>query len=344
MKNVVLLRTLITILVALGIGVMVIIFTSSEPWNAIKSFFIGPFSSVYFFGNMLAAAIPLMLTGLAASIAFSASVFNLGLEGQLYISALVGTFLTWRFQEFPTIVVVPLVLAITFLTGGVIAVFSGYLRVKKNVNELISSLLISYTLMYVGDFFLEDSFKDPYAGLAASPYFDSKFMFSKILLPSDLHTGIFIVLGIILIVYFIMKRSTLGFEITLTGRNRAFSNYAGIPVNRVMIVAMFMSGGFAGLAGIIDIYGIHGRMIRGYSIGYGWNGIAVALIARNHPLLVIPAAVFFAYLESGANVASLFSDITPEIARIIQSAVFYLVTAEGLLSFIRSRKGAKSNG
>ena len=107
---------------------------------------------------------------------------------------------------------------------------------------------------------------------------------------------------------------------------------------------MLMSGGFAGLAGIIDIYGIHGRMIRGYSTGYGWNGIAVALIARNHPLLVIPAAIFFAYLESGANVASLFSDITPEIARIIQAAVFYLVTAEGLLSFIRARKEARNNG
>ena len=344
MKNASLLRTFITIMVALGIGIIVIAFTSSEPANAIKSFFIGPFSNVYFFGNMLAASIPLMLTGLAASIAFSASAFNLGLEGQLYISALVGTYITWKFQGLSPFILIPLVLVISFFTGGVIAAFSGYLKVRRNVNELISSLLISYTLMYMGDFFLEGPFKDPLAGLAASPYFDSTFMFSKILPPSDLHTGIFIAVGIIIIVYFVMKKSIVGFEITLTGRNKIFSKYAGIPVSRVTVVAMLMSGGFAGLAGIMDIYGIHGRMIRGYSAGYGWNGIAVALIARNHPLLVIPAAIFFAYLESGANVASLFSDITPEIARIIQATVFYLITAEGLLSFIKARKEAVSNG
>ncbi|OAA26334.1 ABC transporter permease [Kosmotoga arenicorallina S304] len=344
MKNLNLLRTFITISIALGIGIFVIAITSSEPANAISSFFIGPFSSAYFFGNMLAASIPLMLTGLAASIAFSASAFNLGLEGQLYIGALVGTYITWKFQALSPLLLIPLVLVISFLAGGIIAAFSGYLKVKRNVNELISSFLISYTLVYIGDFFLEGPFKDPLAGLAASPYFDSKLMFSKVLKPSDLHAGVFIAAGIIFIVYFMMKKSTLGFEITMTGKNRIFSQYAGMPVSRVTVIAMLMSGGFAGLAGIIDIYGIHGRMIRGYSAGYGWNGIAVALIARNHPLLVIPAAIFFAYLESGANVGSLFSDITPELARIIQAAVFYLITAEGLFSFMKARKEAVSNG
>lgn len=340
MKNFRFLKTLFILAFALGIGLLVIFLTSSEPLHAAYSFFIGPFTNIYFFGNMLAAAIPLMLTGIAASVAFSASAFNLGLEGQLYIGALIGTYITCKLPQFSPLFVLPLVFVVTFLVGGLIAAFSGYLKVKRRVNELISSLLISYILIYIGDFFLEGVFRDAKAGLSASPYFDPRFMFSKFLPPSDLHSGLFFVVIILIVMYFVMRKSTLGFEITLTGRNEVFSKYSGIPVNTATILAMLFSGGFAGIAGMIDIFGIHGRMIRGFSVGYGWNGIAVALIARNHPLLVIPAAIFFAFLESGANVASLLSDITPEVSRVIQGMIFYLVTAEGLFSLIKKQKGS----
>lgn len=333
-----LIKTAITIIIALVIGIIAIVITSSEPANAIKQFFLGPFSNTYFFGNMIATSIPLMLTGLAASLAFSASTFNLGLEGQLYFGALVGTFLAVQMSGFPPIIVIIISIIVSALVGGIIAGLSGWLKAKWDVNELISSLLISYTLVYVVDYFLEGPFNDPTAGLAASPYINSNFMLPKILSPSNLHAGIFIAIAVIILFYFIYSKSTIGYEITITGRNRRFSNYSGIPVKKVIILSMFLSGSLAGLAGIIDNLGIHGRMIRGYSTGYGWNGIAVALIARNHPLLVIPAALFFAFLESGANVGSLMSDITPEVARIIQSVIFYLVTAEGLVSFIGNRR------
>jgi simple sugar transport system permease protein len=98
---------------------------------------------------------------------------------------------------------------------------------------------------------------------------------------------------------------------------------------------MFLSGGLAAVGGIVDVLGVHGRVLRGFSGGYGWNGIAVALIARNHPLGVVPAALFFAYLESGAQIASFEAGLTPEISRIVQAVVFYLVTAEAVLSFMK---------
>lgn len=339
-----LIKTAITIGIALAIGIIAILLTSSEPGNSIKQFFIGPFSNTYFFGNMIATSIPLMLTGLAASLAFSASTFNLGLEGQLYFGALVGTFLAVEMSGFPAILAIVISISASALAGGIIAGISGWLKAKWEVNELISSLLISYTLVYIVDYFLESPFNDPEAGMAASPYINSNFMLSKILSPSDLHAGIFIAIAVIIFFYFIYRKSTIGYEMVITGRNRKFSNYSGIPVKKVIILSMFLSGSLAGLAGIMDNLGIYGRMIRGYSTGYGWNGIAVALIARNHPLLVIPAALLFAFLESGANVASLMSDITPEVARIIQSVIFYLITAEGLVSFIgkKRREGIKT--
>jgi simple sugar transport system permease protein len=338
-----LIKTLITIAISLVIGIITIALTSSEPLNAIDAFFRGPFSNSYFFGNMLASSIPLILTGLAASIAFSASAFNLGLGGQVYFSALVGTYLAVKLSSLPVFLLIIIVLAVSSLAGGLLAALSGYLKAKWNVNELISSLLVSYTIIYVTDFFVEGPFKDPMAGLSASPYFSNNLMLSKILPPSQLHTGIFIAVGIVIFMYFVCKKSNLGFELYITGRNKHFSRYAGISIGKIMVISMMISGILAGLAGIIDVFGIHGRVIRGFSAGYGWNGIAVALIARNNPILVIPAALFFAFLESGANVGSLLSDITPEVARIIQSVVFYLVTAEGLLSFIKSRKKVKTD-
>ncbi|MFW6122420.1 MAG: ABC transporter permease [Petrotogales bacterium] len=340
-KTTELIKAFITIAISLVIGIITISFTSSEPLTAIDAFFRGPFSNSYFFGNMLASSIPLILTGLAASIAFSASAFNLGLEGQLYFSALAGTFVAIKFSSLPSFPLITIVLVVSAFVGGLIAAFSGYLKSKWNVNELISSLLVSYTLIYITDFFLEGPFKDPVAGLSASPYFSEELMLSKILSPSNLHTGIFIAVGIVIFMYFVCKKSNLGFEICITGRNRYFSRYAGISVGKIIVISMMISGILAGLAGMIDVFGIHGRVIRGFSAGYGWNGIAVALLARSNPLLVIPAALFFAFLESGANVGSLLSDITPEVARIIQAVVFYLVTAEGLLSFIKSRKKVK---
>ncbi len=123
----------------------------------------------------------------------------------------------------------------------------------------------------------------------------------------------------------------------MVGKNPLFSKYGGISIHRTLFWGMMISGGLAGLAGAVDLFGVHGRMIRGFSAGYGWNGIAIALIARNHPLLVIPSALFFAWLDSGAQVASLMSDLTPEIARMIQGIIFYGITAQSLFRWFQLR-------
>ena len=326
---------------ALLIGVIAIFLTSKEPMASIRAFFLVPFSNSYFFGNMLTGSIPLMLTGLATSIAFTASAFNLGLEGQVYFGALCGTYVALRLPNIPPIIAIFLTLSVSFLSGGVIAAFSGYLKTRWKIDELISSLIISYALVDVVNFFIEGPFKDPSAGLEASLSFNNKYMLPKIFPPSGLHIGIFIALGIIVFFYFVMSRTSTGYEIRLSGKCWRFAEYSGISKSRATIVAMFLSGGLAGLAGMIDILGVHGRLIEGYSFGYGWNGIGVALLAQNNPLGVIPASIFFAFLSSGANTASLFSDVTPEIAHIIQASVFYLVTVKVTISILQKRKVMK---
>jgi simple sugar transport system permease protein len=332
-------RSLFVILVALLAGMIVILAVSEDPSVAIVAFFFSTFTNTYYLGNLLANTIPLILTGLAAAIAFSASSFNLGLEGQVYMGSLVGTFFGVRIlTALPPLPGTVAILLFSLISGGIIAGLSGLLKARRGVNELISSLLLSNGLILLVDYFIEGPFNDRPSGLAASFSIPSKFRFERILPPSNLHTGLFIAILASVAVWFFLFKTRGGYNLRVTGKDPEFAYYGGVNVGRVYFWAMFLSGSFAALGGMVDVLGVHGRVMRGFSSGYGWNGIAVALIARNHPLLVVPAALFFAYLEIGAQIASFEAGLTPELSRLIQSIVFYLVTADAILSFLRRRR------
>ena len=280
----------------------------------------------------------MILTGLGATIAFSAGTFNLGLEGQLYFGTLCATFVALHLTDLNREISIFLILSVAFVVGGLMGVLCGFLKVFFKVDELLSSYLISQALIYIVDYFLNGPFRDPFAGLSASRYISSSIMFSKIMLPSDLHSGIFLALALTILIYFIMQFSSFGYQIKVVGSNYEFARYGGIKVSRIWLVTLLLSGGLAGLGGIIDVLGVHGRMIRGFSFGYGFNGIAVALIARNNPIFVIPSALLFSYLEAGAQISSIMADVTPEISQIIQATIFYLITAELFVMFLIKKK------
>lgn len=328
-------RALFTLAIALAVGFVVIVLTEEEPLEATSAFFLSVFTNTFYFGNLLSASIPLIFTGLAASIAFSSSSFNLGLEGQVYLGALTGTYIGVRMGGTSPLIVVPVVLLSGFLSGALVAGISGLLKGLRGVNELISSLLLSNGIVLVVDYIIEGPFNDRPSGLAASTSLGKEVILPRILEPSSLHSGLFLALITAVLLWAFMFRSRPGYDFRVTGKSSIFAYYGGINVKAVYFWSMFLSGGLAAVGGTVDVLGVHGRVLRGFSGGYGWNGIAVALIARNHPLGVIPAALFFAYLESGAQIASFEAGLTPEISRIVQSVVFYLVTAEAVLSFMK---------
>ncbi|WP_052465273.1 ABC transporter permease [Thermotoga profunda] len=329
-----------TVIVSFLCGSMIISLTSENPLLAMKWFYLGPISNTYFFGNTLSGSIPLILTGLGAVIAFSAGTFNLGLEGQLYFGTLCATFVALHLTDLNREISIFLILSVAFVAGGLIGVLCGFLKVFFKVNELLSSYLISQALIYIVDYFLNGPLRDPFAGLSASRYISNSIMFSKIMLPSDLHSGIFLALALTILIYFIMQFSSFGYQIKVVGSNYEFARYGGIKVSVIWLVTLLLSGGLAGLGGIIDVLGVHGRMIKGFSFGYGFNGIAVALIARNNPIFVIPSALLFSYLEAGAQISSIMADVTPEISKIIQATIFYLITAEAFVILLIKKKVA----
>lgn len=335
------------IVAAVGIGVIIILMTSSDPARSLRSMFWGPFSSKYFFGNMLEGATPLIFTGLGISLAFRSSATNLGAEGQVHTGALAGTALLFAIPDASPWVLIPAAILVAALAAGAQAGISGGLKAYFGANELITSYMLGVASIHFMDFILGRYLLDPRSSVLQTPPFPLNASLPRLMMPSKLNIAFIIALVVAVIVYVLMFRTQLGFQLRMAGMNREFSRYIGIDTNRVVILAMLLSGALAGMGGILNVMGVQGRLMSGFSASFGWTGITVALIARNHPLGVIPAALFYSYLDTGANVAALMSDISPQIAGLVQSVIFFLVTAQAVFDYIHrlvARQKAKPGG
>jgi len=328
----------LTIGIAFAIVILLILLLSKEPGTAIYYFFVGPFTKAYYFGNMLNQSIGLMFTGLGIAVAFKSSTFNLGGEGQAYSGALVATAICLALPNLPGIVGGAAAILGAILIGAFLAGLSGFFNMRWGTDQLISSFLISAAVILVVNFLVTGPLDDPKNSMLTTASIAEQYRFLKIFLPSKLDVSIFFAVAAAIGTYFFMQRTHWGYEMRMCGINRNFSRYAGINVAKYLVVPMAISGGFHGLAGAVSVMGTHYRCLKGVTTGLGWNGIAVALIAKNNPIAVIPAALFFAYLDAGAKAAMLHADVTFELAKIAQAVIFFLVTAQALYGFFKSRK------
>ncbi len=329
---------ILTVLISFAFVIVLIFVLSRTPGQTIYYFFIGPFTNAYYFGNMLNQAIPLIFTGLGIAVAFRSSVFNLGGEGQAYSGALVATVICLWLPNVMGFIGSILAVLAAIAAGAFLAGLSGFFRMKWGTDELISSFLISSAVVLIVNYFITGPLDDPENNLLTTRKIAEQFRLLGIFKPSKLDISIFFAVIIAVGTYFFMQRTHWGYEMRMCGINREFARYGGINVSKYLLMPMVISGGFHGFAGSLSILGTHYRCLKGVTAGVGWNGIAVALIAKNNPIAVIPAAIFFAYLEAGAKAAMLHSDVTFEIAAVAQSIIFYLVTAQALYSLVRVRK------
>ncbi|MBN1837041.1 MAG: ABC transporter permease [Spirochaetales bacterium] len=327
----------LTLGISFAIAILLILLLSKQPFTTIYYFFVGPFTNKYYFGNMLNTAIPLVFTGLGISIAFKSSVFNLGGEGQVYSGALVATVICLALPAAGGYLGGAAALAGALTTGAILAGLSGFFRMKWGTDELISSFLISAAVIFVVNYFITGPLDDPANNLLATRAVGEQYHLLPIFPPSKLDISAVFSLVAAGLVFFLMYYTHAGYEMRMCGLNREFSRYGGINVSAYIVLPMILSGALHGLAGGVAILGTYHMAVKEFSGGMGWNGIAVALIARSHPLGVVPAAVFFAYLDAGAKAAMLHSDVTFEIAAVVQSVIFYLVTAQGLYGAVRHR-------
>ena len=325
-------------LIALLVLVLLAFILSKTPGRTLYFFFAGPFLNTFSFGNMINNAIPLILGGLGVSIAMQTGNLNLGGEGQIYSGALVATITATALAPLGYIGALLAVFAGAFFSGTLAAV-SGFCKAWWNTNELITSFLLSHAVILIVNYLVNGPFLDTETNLQATGRIPAEFAFRRILLPSNLSTALFVALFAVIVTHIFLRNMKLGYEFRMAGANETFARYGGINTKRNTILAMFLSGSFYGLAGSMMIFGTFHRTIREFSSGLGWDGLATALVAGFYPVAVIPSGLFFAWISSGARIAMQNSDITFEVAYVVQAVILFLATSMVLRGLFLKKRG-----
>ena len=318
-------------LVALGaataVAALVVAFAAEESVPALRAFFISPWSSAWFLGNMLDEAALLAVAALGVALAFRAGTFNLGGEGQIYIGGLAAALVLLAPDGLPPPAALALAALAAIAAGGAMAAVSGLLKATTGTDELITSFLLSASLSPVADYLISGPLRDQSQNLLATARFASGRTLPHILPPSSLNLSAPAAVLLAAAAWVFLSRTAVGFRLRVVGSSPSFARFAGIEGRRYWTPALAASGALHGLAGFFAVAGTYGVCHRGFAGGLGWNALAVALIARNAPAALIPAALAYAWLDAGSDAALLSSGLSFETAAFVQAAVLLLVTA-----------------
>lgn len=331
------LRTCIAILLALGIALVIILCVSKEPIKAISSFTLGPVNSLRHIGNVVEMSIPMIFTGLALSVIFQTKQFNLASESAFFIGAIGAAFIAIKFN-LPVGLHAFVAIVIGGVCGGLICLIPAGLKHKWKANELVTSLLINYIMFYFGIYLINKFLKDPKAGSLVSYKFNKSAELPKIIPGTRIHIGLIICLLLVVITYYYLYRTRWGYELRVTGENEKFAKYSGVKTVKVFLISQILAGVISGMGGASEVLGIYSRFQWQSLPGYGWDGVIVATIARNNPLLVPIAAIFLAYIRVGADLMSRMTDVQSEIVAVIQGLMIMLITAESFLAHYKHKK------
>ncbi len=297
----------------------------------------GAFGSVFALSETLTRAIPLMLTGLAATVAFKARLFNIGAEGQLYVGALaavaVGGLHGGTGFDLPPALLFVLMMLAAAIAGALLLLGPALLKARLGVDEVVTTLLLNFIVLLLVSMMLDGPMKDPTAmGWPQSVALMGELELSKLIPQTRVHTGLLWACTLAVALWALMKYTVLGFDIRAVGANARAAAFAGVPVTRTVVLVALLSGGLAGLAGAIEVAGRTSYLTLDMSPGYGYSGIVIAMLAALHPLGVIAASLFVAGMLVGADSMSRAVGVPTYIADVIVAASLLSVLMATLLT------------
>jgi simple sugar transport system permease protein len=298
-----LITPLIAVVAALALSGILIAIAGAPVFEAYWRIFTGAFGSKLSATETLTRATPLMLTGLAAAVAFRARLWNIGAEGQFYLGAIaVAAASSQLLGGLPGILQIPLLLVIGALAGMLLILIPLWLRLRFSVDEVVTSLLLNFIAVLFVSMLIDGVLKDPLAfGWPQSQSVSDHAVLPKLIARSRLHIGLVIAIMLALAVHLIQSRTVFGMQSRAAGLNPNGAIFAGVPLGRTLVKVACLSGGLAGLAGAIEVMGVKGYVTTDLSPGFGYAGIVVAMLANLHPLGVVLAALFTATMFVGAD-------------------------------------------
>ena len=326
----------------LAVSALLVLWAGAPVLRTYGLLFQGGFGSVFALSETLTRATPLVLTGLAATVAFKARLFNIGAEGQLYAGAIaavaVGGLHGGSGFDAPPWLLFPLMLAAAALAGALLLLGPALLKLRLGVDEVVTTLLLNFIVLLGVGALLDGPMKDPGAlGWPQSVALQGDLELGKLIAQTRVHTGLVWAIGLAALLWALMKYTVLGFDIRALGANARAAAFAGVPVTRTMVAVALLSGALAGLAGAIEVAGRTGYVTLDMSPGYGYGGIVIAMLAGLHPLGVLAAGVFVAGVQVGADSMSRALAVPTYIADVIVAASLLAVLVATLLTQYRVR-------
>ncbi len=324
------------------VSALLVLWAGAEVGQTYSLLLKGGFGSVFALSETLTRAIPLILTGLAATVAFKARLFNIGAEGQLYVGALaavaVGGLHGGTGFDLPPALLFVLMMLASALAGALLLLGPALMKTRLGVDEVVTTLLLNFIVLLFVSMMLDGVMKDPLAmGWPQSVGLMGELELSKLIAQTRLHSGLLWACALALGVWALLKFTVLGFDIRAVGANARAAAFAGVPVTRTVVLVAMLSGALAGLAGAIEVAGRTSYVTLDMSPGYGYTGIVIAMLAALHPLAVVAASVFVAGMLVGADSMSRAVGVPTYIADVIVAASLISVLVATLMTQYRMR-------
>jgi len=334
---------LVSIVLALIIGGVIIAISGSNPFQAYRALFQSALGSMSGLGRTLEKATPLIFSGLAVTFAFKAGLFNIGTQGQLLMGAITSAYLGFAITGLPPVIHIPLALLGGALAGALFGSIPGILKTSTGAHEVITTIMLNYVAINITDYLSDGPLKEvSYTDIVArTPHIEPSAEIPRI---AELPLGFLIAVLFAVLVWWILEKTTLGFEIRTAGLSGTAAKYAGIKVSAIIIITMVISGALSGIGGAVETQGIVGRYQPGFNTGLGFDGITVALLGKVNPIGNIFSALLIGAMKAGGSKMQFVAGVTPEITNIVQALMLFFVAAERIVRWLIRQRESEDEG
>lgn len=336
--------TLLILLITIVTGTILIMACGADPAEAYSLFFRGIFGTPAAFAKIFVKACPLILTGLGCAVAYRTGFFNIGAEGQFYVGAMATTIVALNWNALPGIPRIIAALVVGFLAGGVWALLAAICKAKFNISEIIVTIMMNYIAINFLGYAVRSFLMDPEGNVPQSAKIDKSVQLGNLIPATRFHVGILIAIVCVIVVWFFLEKTTMGYELKAVGLNKRGSACNGISVMKNIVLSAFLSGGLAAAAGGIEVLAIQKKLLEGISSNCGYTAVLVALVAFNNPLGVLFVAIFYAAMQVGAGSMQRQLGVPSAIVNILIGLVVVLILGRELFHFKKKQSKVKKGG
>ena len=322
-----LVKAVLAVVSALIIVYFILLLTGYEPFKVYAALFNGAFGSKRCIGESLVSTTPLLFSGLGFAIAYRCGLFNIGLEGQITVGGIAAAFFGFVLPEMPPVFHVAICILAGALAGAIWGFIPGYLKAKFGIHEVIGVIMLNHVAFKIAAYLvsMQGPMKDRLDDMPASPFIQPSAKIVRIVQGTRIHWGIFLAVGVAFVIWALLFKTRLGFKIRAVGKNQFAAETAGISIKKHIVLTLSISGALGGLAGAIEILGVHYRLFAAFSPGYGFDAIAVALLGMVHPIGIIASAFLFGVLRSGSVLMQAMYGVNKDMVSVITGIIVFFM-------------------